>query len=180
MISPKQNILIHKSAARWGLSREDYVECLMESTGCASSKQFTNQGQFERAMAELEKRAEILGTWQPLLPGERPGYWQKRLAMKGGGRTIHGAPLASSAQLHEIERLKWMLSQVHPRLKGNPRAADNYVTSTLDGVTGGRCILVSALTSAEAQRLIAALRRSHDNWSRKAQATVSISAQDPF
>ncbi len=178
MLSRAQNILIHKSAAAWKLSREDYVECLMEAADVASSKDFTNQGQFERAMATLEKRAEILGTWCPVRQGDRPGYWQKNLVMKGGGKTMDNAPLASSAQLHEIEHLKRMLSQVHPRLKNDPRAQDRYVTAVLEAVTQGRAILLSAITSGEARRLIAALRRSADNWTRKTWEPELVG--DPF
>jgi hypothetical protein len=179
MLSRNQNILIHKSAAAWNLSRADYVECLMESTGVASTKQFRNQGQFERAMAALEKRAEILGTWWAN-QNRIPGYWQKNLAMKGGGKTTDGEALASSAQLHEIQNLKYNLAQVHPRLKDDPRAQDRYITTVLEAVTQGRAILLSAITSGEAQRLIAALRRSYDNWARKLTPSKPEPADYPF
>lgn len=169
MISKPQLILIHQSATRWQLSREEYVEALMESTGCASCKEFTNQGQFERAMAALEKAAAIKDTWRPLRQGDRPDYWRARLASKGGGQTVDGEGLASSAQRKEMNDALAELATLHPRLRGDPEACFRYLVKIMESVTRGKCILQSALTVTQARAVIAGLKRSLASWQKKQQ-----------
>lgn len=167
MISEAQIKLIHMTCNAWRISRPVYVEILMESTQRNSCKQFTNQGQFDRAMAALEARAEIDGTWCPVRGHNAQNYWRIKLSQKNAHYHTDGGEPATSAQQQRINNNMRSLRTVHPRLKDDPEAAFQYLVRLMDNVTRGKCIMQSALTVTQGRAVVAALDKSLKSWTKR-------------